>query len=77
MPSPGIIQQVRSHKVCVSFSNIVSVALYTAEEFNDCRMASCGRYGSFPHKALFTASENSLNLRSSINKASNQGTVAT
>ena len=54
----------------------LSVALYTAEvilRFSNCRMASCGRYKSFLHEALFTASEESVNLRSLINKASKQG----
>jgi len=35
-------------------------------------MASCGRYSSFLHDTLFTASEKSFNIRSSINRLTNR-----
>jgi len=53
------------------FQIFLSVSLFSVEDtlkLSDCRMASCGRYRSFPHEALFAASEKSLNLRSSINR---------
>jgi len=53
------------------FQIFLSVSLFSVEvilKLSDCRMASCGRYRSFPHDALFIASEKSLNLRSSINR---------
>ena len=66
-----------SHKVCVLF---LCVAVTTAEvilKLSDCRMALWGKYSSFPHEALFTAYEKSLDLMFFAKKASNQGNNAT
>jgi len=53
------------------FRIFLSVSMFSVEvilKLSDCRMASCGRYRSFPYGTLFRTSEKSLNLRSSINR---------
>jgi len=40
------------------FQIFLSVSLFSVEvilKLSDCRMASCGRYRTFPHDALFSA----------------------
>ena len=68
----------KTTKFVYLFGKFLSVAMCTAEvilKFSDCKMASCDRYRFVFHEALFTASEKSLNLQSSINRLATMVTM--